>query len=168
MPAPYYGKYRGLVKNNVDLLNQGRLQVSCPVALGTGKLSWAMPCVPYAASGKGLLLTPPRGASVWVEFEAGNPDKPIWSGCFWGQGEVPSSGTDTQTTIPHIAMQTTAQTTFLLSDAPGPTGGIILKISTGAKIEINTVGITISNCSGATIELTGPSVKINGTAFVVT
>ena len=29
------------------------------------------------------------GAGVWIEFEAGDVDRPIWSGCFWGTAEAP-------------------------------------------------------------------------------
>jgi Type VI secretion system/phage-baseplate injector OB domain len=72
-----------------DPLRQGRLRVEVPEVLGDQTLSWAMPCVPYAGPGVGLLATPPVGANVWVEFEAGMPDRPIWVGCFWGKGELP-------------------------------------------------------------------------------
>src|SRR5215211_835023 len=84
-----FGKYRGKVVNNVDPLQLGRVQVSSPDALGEGRLGWAMPCVPYAGPGVGFFAVPPVGANVWVECEGGNPDRPIWSGCFWGSGEVP-------------------------------------------------------------------------------
>jgi len=40
--------------------------------------------------GVGLFFLPPKGANVWVEFEGGDPDYPIWSGCFWSDGEVPA------------------------------------------------------------------------------
>ncbi len=89
--SEYFGKYRGKVENNLDPLNLGRLQVSCPSVLGDGSLSWALPSTPYAGDGVGLFLLPPRGANVWIEFEGGNPDYPIWSGCFWGTNEVPAS-----------------------------------------------------------------------------
>ena len=69
----------------------GRVQVSVPAVLGDGRLSWAMPCVPYAGSQVGFFAIPPVGANVWVEFEGGDPDYPIWSGCFWGTGEVPAT-----------------------------------------------------------------------------
>ena len=49
-----------------------------------------MPCAPFAGSGVGFFALPPVGANVWVEFEGGDPDYPIWSGCFWGAGEVPA------------------------------------------------------------------------------
>ena len=87
----YFGKYRGQVESNLDPMSLGRLQVSCPAVLGEGTLSWALPSTPYAGKGVGLFLLPPRGANVWVEFEAGDIDYPIWSGCFWGSGEVPAS-----------------------------------------------------------------------------
>ncbi len=104
----------------------------------------------------------------WVEFEGGDPNFPIWSGCFWGTGEVPALALATPSTIPHFLLQTTGQSTFLLSDAPGPTGGIMLKTTTGAAILINDTGITIQNGKGATIQMTGTSVMINGVALVIT
>jgi hypothetical protein len=89
MNNQYFGKYRGKVESNVDPLGLGRLQVSCPSILGEGTLSWAMPSTPYAGPSVGLFLMPPVGANVWVEFEGGDIDYPIWGGCFWGEGEVP-------------------------------------------------------------------------------
>jgi uncharacterized protein involved in type VI secretion and phage assembly len=90
-PSQYFGKYRGKVENNIDPMLLGRVQVSVPAVLGQGRLSWAMPCVPFAGAQLGLFLVPPVGANVWVEFEAGDPDYPILAGCFWGAGEVPAS-----------------------------------------------------------------------------
>ena len=154
--------------NNVDPQQQGRIQVSVPAIFGDIPLNWAMPCSPYAGMQNAFFAIPPLQANVWVEFEGGNSEKPIWSGCFWGTGEVPALALATPTTVPHFLLQTTAQTTFLLSDAPGPTGGIMLKTSTNASILINDTGITISNGKGATIQMTGTSVMINGVALVVT
>lgn len=162
----FFGKYRGTVTQNVDPNNLGRMQVSVPAVLGDGKLAWAMPSVPYAGMQNCFYAIPPINANVWVEFEAGNKDHAIWSGCFWGEGEVPTTATSTLPTIPHFALQTTGQTTFLLSD--NPIDGITLKLVSGASIVINQTGIKIDNGMGASIELMGPSVKINGTAFVVT
>lgn len=162
----FYGKYRGTVTNNIDTDNLGRMQVNVPAVHGGGQLAWAMPSVPYAGMQNCFYAIPPIKANVWVEFEGGDKNHPIWSGCFWGKGEVPSTATSTQPVIPHFALQTTGQTTFLLSD--NPTDGITLKLISGASIAINATGIKIDNGMGASIELVGPSVKINGTAFVVT
>lgn len=85
----FFGKYRGKVVSNLDPLQLGRLQVSCPAVLGDGTTSWAMPSVPYAGRRVGWFMLPGRDTNVWVEFEGGDPDYPIWSGCFWGTGELP-------------------------------------------------------------------------------
>jgi hypothetical protein len=84
----YWGKYRGRVEANVDEELMGRIQVSCPAVPGL-RLGWAMPCVPYAGPGVGWFAIPPIGADVWVEFEGGDPNYPIWAGCFWQPGEIP-------------------------------------------------------------------------------
>lgn len=85
----FFGKYRGTVAANQDPLHQGRIQVNVASVFGEGKQSWAMPCSPYAGNGIGLFAIPPVGTNVWVEFEGGDPDYPIWSGCFWGNKELP-------------------------------------------------------------------------------
>ncbi len=85
----YFGKYRGKVTKTKDDLQLGRIQVEVPNVFDKGKLNWAMPCVPYAGENIGWFSVPPVGSNVWVEFEGGDPDYPIWSGCFWNQGELP-------------------------------------------------------------------------------
>jgi uncharacterized protein involved in type VI secretion and phage assembly len=82
----FYGKYRGHVENNMDPMQLGRIQVLVPAVSGM-TTSWALPCTPYAAPQAGFLFLPPVGALVWIEFEAGDPDHPIWSGCFWERVE---------------------------------------------------------------------------------
>ena len=79
----FYGKYRGTVVNNIDPLQIGRIQVSVPdVSVIPG--IWAMPCMPIAGKQEGVFMVPQIGAGVWVEFEQGDPDYPIWVGGFWG------------------------------------------------------------------------------------
>lgn len=85
----FYGKYRGLVTINVDPLNLGRLKAMVPEVLGEVPSSWALPCAPYAGIGSGFFAIPPIGAGVWIEFEAGDVSRPIWSGCWWATAEVP-------------------------------------------------------------------------------
>jgi uncharacterized protein involved in type VI secretion and phage assembly len=106
---------------------------------------------------------------VWVEFEHGDIGYPIWTGCWYGSvAEVPPLALLAPPTLPNIVLQTGGQTTLMLSDTPGPTGGILLKTLTGAMIAINDVGITISNGKGATIVMTGPTVTVNAGALTVT
>ena len=80
----FYGKYRGTVLDNIDPLQSGRLQVEVPDVAGTVPSTWALPCLPFAGTGAGFFAVPPVGSLVWVEFEQGDPDYPIWTGCFWG------------------------------------------------------------------------------------
>ena len=165
----FFGKYRGTVIDNVDPLQTGRIMVQVPDVSNVLPSTWAMPCVPFAGPQSGSFAVPPIGASVWVEFEQGNSDYPIWSGCFWGAAaEVPALALAAPPGVQAIVLQSVGQNTLMISDVPGPTGGILLKSTTGAMIAINDTGITISNGQGATITLTGPSVTVNLGALVVT
>ena len=89
MTDRFYGKYRGIVAINLDPLSRGRLQAMVPEVLGEVPSTWALPCAPYAGTGSGFFTVPPVGAGVWIEFEAGDVSRPIWSGCWWATGEVP-------------------------------------------------------------------------------
>jgi uncharacterized protein involved in type VI secretion and phage assembly len=164
----YYGKYRGVVVNNIDPEQRGRILANVPDMQGFLPSSWCMPCAPVGGLQHGFFAVPPPGAGVWVEFEQGNIDYPIWSGCFWDIGEIPATAFLAPPPIPAITMQTVLQNAIQISDVPGPTGGILLKSATGATITINETGILISNGQGATILLAGPSVTINAGALVVT
>ena len=164
----FFGKYRGMVLNNVDPLQQGRLQVIVPDVAGLIPGTWAMPCVPVAGINMGMFALPVIGSGVWVEFEQGDPDYPIWVGCFWGSAaEVPKLSQMVPPVTPGITLQTPLMNGLVISDVPGPTGGILLKAATGAMISISDIGITISNGQGAVISLTGPSVDINLGALTV-
>jgi uncharacterized protein involved in type VI secretion and phage assembly len=50
-----------------------------------------LPCAPYAGDGQGQYTIPPVDAGVWIEFEAGDPSRPIWSGAWWGRGQAPEN-----------------------------------------------------------------------------
>ena len=159
--SQFFGKYRGQVANNIDPLQLGRVQVSVPAVLGSGQMSWAMPCVPYGGAGVGFFMIPPVGANIWVEFEGGHPDHPIWTGCFWGIGEVPA--------LPALAEMKVIKTdmaTITINDLPGA-GGITIEYVTGAKIDITVQGITIDNGMGGSIQMTGPQVSVNNGALDV-
>jgi uncharacterized protein involved in type VI secretion and phage assembly len=164
----FYGKHRGLVLNNIDPLQKGRLMVQVPDVLGLGISSWAMPCFPVAGPQMGVYVVPIIGAAVWVEFEGGNPDYPIWTGGFFGStAEVPVLALAGVPASPNIVLQTMGQNTLVVSDLPGPTGGIMLKSTTGASIIVNDTGIYIQNGKGASIIMVGPSTDINTGALTI-
>jgi hypothetical protein len=163
----YFGKYRATVLNNIDPNLQGRLQVQVADVSNVLPSSWAMPCFPFAGVQNGFFVVPAIGSGVWVEFEQGNPDYPIWTGCYFGVGEVPALAIAGVPGVQQIVIQSMLQNTFMISDMPGPTGGILLKSATGALISISDVGITISSGQGASIIMTGPSVTVNEGALQV-
>lgn len=169
--SQFFGKYRGTVINNVDPELRGRLMLMVPDVLNLIPSTWAEPCVPLAGPTgppMGVYLVPPIGAGVWVEFEHGDPDYPIWVGCRWGaSSDVPSLAHAGLPVSPNIVMQTAGQNTLVISDLPGPTGGIMLKSLTGASIIVNDTGIYIQNGKGASITLVGPAVTINNGALAV-
>ena len=124
-----YGKHRGLVVDNQDPLNLGRLQASVPDVLGESPSGWALPCAPYAGPQCGLFTIPPIDAGVWIEFEGGDVSRPIWTGTWWGIGEVPVDQTGaapTQTTtkilrsdVGLIIALDDAEQTISISDVAG-------------------------------------------------
>ncbi len=87
----YYGKYRGMVSNNEDPKKIGRLKANVPEILFGEETGWALPALPYAGDSMGLYVIPPAGAGVWIEFEAGDVSRPIWTGCWWSEGQPPKS-----------------------------------------------------------------------------
>lgn len=166
--ATYLGKYRGTVLNNVDPMQMGRLMVQVPDVSNVLPSTWAMPCLPFAGIQSGMYVVPAIGSGVWIEFEQGNLDYPVWVGCFWGSAaEVPGLALAAPPGLQQVVVQTTLQNTLMISDAPGPTGGILLKSAAGAMISITDTGITISNGQGASIAMVGPSVSINAGALEV-
>jgi uncharacterized protein involved in type VI secretion and phage assembly len=167
----FFGKYRGTVSDNADSTNRGRIKVKVPAVLGTVE-AWAMPCVPYAGQGVGFYSLPESGAGVWVEFEAGDPSYPIWTGCFWGDNELPDPGgadvkiwkTDKVTlriddSADELKMETTsASKVTLASDIKSESGG--------ATHTVGSSGV-VSELGAGKVEVTTATVKVNSGAIEV-
>jgi uncharacterized protein involved in type VI secretion and phage assembly len=161
----FYGKYRGIVTDNQDPLMMGRIRARVDDVMGGLESGWAMPCAPFGGSGTGFFAIPPVKAGVWIEFECGDPDYPIWSGCWWGSSaEMPP----TLLAPPYKKMmiKTEGGQSITLDDSPG-VGGITLETAGGQRITISALGIEIDNGQGALIKLTGPKVSINNGALEV-
>jgi uncharacterized protein involved in type VI secretion and phage assembly len=167
----FFGKYRGTVSDNSDPTNRGRLKVKVPSVLGTVE-SWAMPCVPYAGNQVGFYTLPDSGTGVWVEFEAGDPSYPIWSGCFWADNELPDPGGAP------IKILKTNKVTIRIDD---DNDELKMEVTSGSRITIagdiqsesgdakHTVGGSgiVSELGSGKVEVTTSSVAVNSGAFEV-
>lgn len=151
----FFGMYRGTVTDNQDPLMTGRIRARVPEVTGVADSGWAMPCVPY-----GIVSIPPVGAAVWIEFEQGNPEYPIWPGSLW------NSPTDTARLLlapPYTRMviQTRGGQQIILDDTPG-TGGITLRTATGQTIVLSDTGVEVGDGAGRSMKLAAPPAAIEG------
>jgi hypothetical protein len=152
----FYGKYRGTVLPMPDVERRGRLYVQVGDANGPNITNWARPCLPWAGLSMGSFVVPAPGAKVWVEFEQGHPDYPIWVGCWWGSSaDAPLIAKTSVPLAPIFALESLRKQAFVISDAPLPpylpVGGILIGGAT-ACIAIDESGVRIF----------GPTVQVNG------
>lgn len=169
----FYGKFRGTVTENFDPDGKGRILVMVPDVLGAMPSTWATPCVPFTGLLQtGMFVLPEVGANVWVEFEHGNSNYPIWSGGFWGnEGQVPATAQFDDPALPGVVIQTAGQNSLWISGDP-LTG---VAVTCGPPLLPSSPGILISQTSviirdgkGGTITLADGIVSINLGALVVT
>lgn len=194
----YYGKYRGFVVENDDPQQLGRLRVTVPSVLGDAVVTgWATPCVPYGgADGQGFLMVPDVGAGVWVEFEEGDLEFPIWVGTYWsapgGASELPvphdeaGEAGDVQSPPTRKIIRTAAGHTIQFEDADEEVRVILSdgqnenRIVFGRSaltvtnkdnsVTMDDAGIVIADASGNTVTQDGSGVVIedaNGNQIVM-
>ena len=133
----FFGKFRGLVTDNQDPLSLGRIKARVPEVLTDVETGWALPSAPYSGDGVGVYTVPAVDAGVWIEFEAGDVSRPIWTGCWWGTGQLPKDETGSATT-PDRKIIRTEQGLLLSLDDGGKT--ITLSDSDGnnlIKFQVN-------------------------------
>lgn len=131
-----FGKYRGQVTDIADPENIGRIMALVPSVLGEEPVGWALPAFPFTGDGSGQVMLPAVGAMVWIEFEGGNLDFPIWSGGFFLPGQRPSP----DTTGAHVIVTPGGHRLVLDDDA----GSVVIEHAGGAKVELSASGITLS------------------------
>ena len=193
-PELFFGKYRAVVVSNQDPERRGRLRVQVAAVLGGATLNWALPCLPGAARGAGVLVLPPEGAQVWIDFEGGDPALPVWTGGFWEPSQAPAAAAGDQ-------VIRFGEATLTLRGAPGKDalelqvgggepskvvlsakdvlvtrGGASLRLKADgielsmgrASVQVSAAGITLA-AGAARVELSAAGVvRINGGALEVT
>lgn len=164
----YYGKYRGIVVNSATPETNGRLTATVTVG-GTPVIVVAEVCTPFAGLNMGFYGMPPPQAGVWIEFEEGNLNKPIWTGCWWPEGQLSLSlGTQIDLTQLPLAMQSAAGNRLVINTL----GDKLITLETalaelGPRIVLAVDGVTLSFGPMVSIELSATGVKICGEALTV-
>lgn len=163
--SKFFGKYRGTVVDDQDSQMRGRLRVQVPQVLGASEV-WALPCVPYAGKDEGFFALPKKGTTVWVEFEAGDPSFPIWTGALWALGDI-----SPQDAVPGVKFIKTKKFTLRIDDELGE---VLMENSSGSKITIGPLEIkieasTVKNeaAGGKKTEMSAVSYNVNSGALEV-
>lgn len=157
----FVGKYRGTVINNIDPMGKGRIMASVPDVQGVIPGTWASPCLP-----PGSQYTPMIGSGVWIEFEQGDPDHPIWTGSIAGSViDLPLASKVTPPGVPQTTIASpVGQNSVTVSDSPAT--GVMIKGPGAMLITMNSAGIAITNGAGASITMVGATITITGTILV--
>jgi uncharacterized protein involved in type VI secretion and phage assembly len=172
--SQYYGKYRGIVVDTRDPEQLGRLRARVPSVLGRDiPTGWAMPCAPYGGdAGQGFLFMPEIGAGVWIEFEEGDLEFPIWSGTYWSrpshETELPkpnkpdgSEEATVQARPSSKIVKTVKGHTIQFEDADGVEMVTIVEATHKHVITLDGSGITVTDGkSGHQITLDAAGVKV--------
>jgi hypothetical protein len=161
------GSYKGVVVSNVDPLDGDRVLVRVEDVLGNDPCIWAT----ARTAAPGMNVVPLINSGVWIEFQDGDIDRAVWTG-FWrgGIGDAPPIAKTIPPGVPQIVLGTPLQNYLLITDAPGPTGGIQIQIKgpAGPFIKLSEAGIELSAGPGqASIRLVGTAVIINNGSFTV-
>jgi uncharacterized protein involved in type VI secretion and phage assembly len=170
----YWGKYRGWVVDTEDPARLGRLKLCVPSVLGPDVVTgWASPCTPYGgAVDQGLFFIPDREAGVWVEFEEGDLEFPIWVGTFWtrpddgSQVPLPNSPDDGseagQPPSPPTCktLKTAKGHTLQFEDADDSEGVLLYEATHGHLIVLNQDGVTVTDGSGNQVALTDKGIRL--------
>jgi hypothetical protein len=154
----FYGKYRALVSDNQDPSNLGRVKARVPELFGDVATGWALPALPYSGDGVGVYTIPAVDAGVWIEFEAGDVSRPIWTGCWWGDSQLPKDETGASTT-PQKKIVRTEEGLLLAFDDGGKT--IALSDANGnnfLKIDVQAGQIKVQ--AGSKVVVEAPQIEL--------
>jgi phage baseplate assembly protein gpV len=150
--SSYFGKYRGIVTDVDDPNNQCRIRATVPAVLGEQPCGWAMPAAPFAGDGHGMVMLPKVGSGVWIEFEAGRLDNPIWSGAWWASGQRP----DPQGAAVRVIVSEKGHKLILDDDADE----VKVVHGSGPEIKITATEIVLT-CGACEIKISNEDISLN-------
>lgn len=150
--SSYFGKYRGIVTDVDDPNNQCRIRATVPAVLGEQPCGWAMPAAPFAGDGHGMVMLPKVGSGVWIEFEAGRLDNPIWSGAWWASGQRP----DPQGPAVRVIVSEKGHKVILDDDA----GEVKVVHGSGPEIKMTATEIVLT-CGACEIKISNENISLN-------
>jgi len=153
----HLGKYEGTVVE-VEPGGRGRIKAMVPAVLRDTPSGWCEPCVPYAGPQVGFAFLPEVGSGVWIEFRGGDSSHPIWTGCYWRDGELPPAVTPAKKLI-----RTKAGHQILLDD---DAGSITITDASGNTITLDGSGIALVSGSGKVV-IADSKVTVNDGAVEV-
>lgn len=164
----HLGKMRGTVVSIDDPKSCGRLRVQ--ISLGGQPVEvWADACIPYAGGNNGFYAIPPVGSGVWVEFVEGDIDQPIWTGCWWKEGELSGAlASGPSLNAFPVVLQSTGMHRLILGSGSGD--AVVIETASGEqgpRIVMTDSSVKISCGPTMSVEITSSEVKINSDGLVV-
>lgn len=169
----FYGMAIGVVTNNVDPDNLGRVKVSFPWLSAKDSSHWARIASPMAGKGRGIFFIPEVDDEVLVGFEHGMMDKPYILGALWNGVDKPPEKKDKK--VNRRTIKTSSGHVICLDDTKGKEKIEIIDKSADNSIIIDTAKNTITiaakkditiQASDGKLVLEGKGVEIKSSAAV--
>ena len=164
----FFGVVEGLVE---EVRNDGKVRVVYPWLDGSATpgepqmvSEWCRVMQFFAGPDHGAFFMPVRGSEVLLAFIHGDMRRPvIIGGLYNGVDQPPGTGTDLDTHVRHLRIQspTGHRISMLDPEQPGAAGAVIVETSNGSFISMSTTGTVRIKAIGA-LEIEAASVRING------
>jgi uncharacterized protein involved in type VI secretion and phage assembly len=169
----YYGTYKGIVTDNTDPQDQGRVKVRMP-ELGRDEALefFAYPISPFAGDGFGIFFPPEVDARVWIVFEGGNPTMPLYLGGWWpnpskapGGSQVPAEASPNGQSPLVREIRTKGGHRIIFDDGTDP--GITIETQNGSSIQIKDSEGTVKIIATQEVSVEALTVTVEATQVSV-
>ena len=148
----------GVVTNNQDPDNLGRVKVSFPWLAEGEESAWARLVTPVAGAQRGLFWLPEVGDEVLLAFEHGDLGRPYVLGGLWNGADTPPTDAGDGRAV--RVLKSRSGHLVRLDDSDGAEKIEIVDKSGNNTIVVDTAANTITLTSGKDIQLKAPQGKI--------